>query len=215
MSIDSPGTIILILANVIISIPVFRSRDKYFYNFAEWPYYIVKENKYYQLLTSAFLHADYIHLLFNMFTLFSFGMFLEKFYMVNYGTLTGSLFFIAIYFISLFSGSLLTLIFHHKNPDYVAVGASGAVSGIIFSFITFFPTAQVGVFFIPMPAFIFAAIYIAVSIFGMKKNFGNIGHEAHLGGALGGFVSTLVLIPDALQVFKSHFLLIPFISSFW
>ncbi|MBN1632743.1 MAG: rhomboid family intramembrane serine protease [Ignavibacteria bacterium] len=212
MNIESPATLIIITLNVIISIMVFRSREKYFYTFAEWPYYIVKENKYYQLLTSAFLHADYIHLLFNMFTLFSFGMFLEKFYMVNYGTLTGSIFFIAIYFISLFSGSLLTLIFHYRNPDYVAVGASGAVSGVIFSFITFFPTAQVGVFFIPMPAFIFAAIYITVSIFGMKKNFGNIGHEAHLGGAFGGFISTLILIPDAFSVFKSHFL---FISLLW
>jgi membrane associated rhomboid family serine protease len=212
MSLESPATIILIIANAVISIIVFRNREKYFYIFAEWPYFIVKEKRYYQTLTSAFLHADYIHLLFNMFTLFSFGMFLEKFYMVNYGTITGSLYFLAIYFISLFSGSILTLVFHYNNPDYVAVGASGAVSGVIFSFITFFPTAQVGVFFIPMPAFIFAGIYIAVSVFGMKKNFGNIGHEAHLGGALGGFISTLILIPDALTVFKSHFL---FISLLW
>lgn len=208
MSIESPATIILIIANAVISVFAFRDRDKYFNAFAEWPYFIIKQKRYYQILTSAFLHADYIHLLFNMFTLFSFGMFLEKFYMVNYGTLTGSLYFIAIYFISLLIGSVLTLIFHYNNPDYVAVGASGAVSGVIFSFITFFPTAQVGVFFIPMPAFIFAAIYIAVSIFGMKKNFGNIGHEAHLGSALGGFIATLILIPDALTVFKSHFLII-------
>jgi len=205
MSIESPATIVLIIANIIISIISLKQKDKYFYEFAEWPYRIVKDRKYYQIITSAFLHADFIHLFLNMFVLFSFGTFLEKFFMHIYGDLAGSLYFIFIYFTSLLFGSFLTLIFHYKDPGYVAVGASGAVSGIVFSFIIFQPLAKIYVFFFPMPAFIFAVLYVTFSIIGMRKNLGNIGHEAHLGGAVAGFISTLIIVPDAIPVFKSHF----------
>jgi len=140
-----------------------------------------------------------------MFALYSFGTILEKFFISNFGQITGSLDFFLIYFISLLSGSLLTVIFHFNNPDYVAVGASGAVSGIVFSFILFFPTSTVGVFFIPMPAFVFAFLYVAVSVYGMKSKFGNIGHEAHLGGAIGGVISTFLLIEGSFRFFLTHF----------
>ena len=95
--------------------------------------------------------------------------------------------------------------FNYKNPNYIAVGASGAISGIIFSYVLFFPFSKLLVFFIPMPAFLFAFIYVGVSIYGVKNKFGNIGHEAHLGGALGGVLATFILIDGAFKFFLSHF----------
>ena len=146
-----------------------------------------------------------MHLLINMFTLFSFGPVLEGMFAANFGQTLGSLYFFLIYFISLLSGSLLTLVFNYKNPDYVAVGASGAISGIIFSYVLFFPFSKLLVFFIPMPAFLFAFVYVGVSIYGVKNKFGNIGHEAHLGGALGGVIATFILVEGAFRFFLSHF----------
>jgi len=163
------------------------------------------EKRYYQVITSAFLHANFMHLFFNMFALFSFGTYLETIFVNSFGDVMGSVYFFAIYMISLLAGSLLTVAFNYKNPGYVAVGASGAVSGIVFSNVVFFPMDTIGVFFIPMPAFVFAFLYIGASIYGMKSKFGNIGHEAHLGGALGGMIATLILIDGAMKIFMSHF----------
>ena len=146
-----------------------------------------------------------MHLFFNMFALFTFGSFLERFFIENFGSFEGSLYFFLIYFISLLSGSILTVIFHYNNPLYVAVGASGAVSGIVFSYIIFFPTSMLYVFFIPMPAYLFAFLWIGFSVYGMKSKLGNIGHEAHLGGAIGGFISTLILVDGAMRILLSHF----------
>jgi membrane associated rhomboid family serine protease len=202
---DVPVTITLLFANTAIFIWARFIKEEYFYRFAEWPYEIVYEKKIYQALTSAFLHADWMHLLFNMFTLFSFGTVLERLFVTNFGQTAGSVYFLSIYLISLLSGSALTIIMNYKKPDYVAVGASGAVSGIVFSYILFFPMSTVGVFFIPMPAFVFAFLYVGVSAYGMKSKFGNIGHEAHLGGALGGVISTFLLIENSVRFFLNHF----------
>lgn len=202
---DAPVTATLLFANVAISLWAFYGNPVYMEKFSEWPYQIVHERKYYQIITSAFLHANFMHLLFNMFALYTFGSYLEIFFIKNFGSLEGSLDFFLIYFISLIFGSVLTVIFHYDNPNYVAVGASGAVSGIVFSYIIFFPKDMLYVFFIPMPAYLFAILWIAFSIYGMKSKLGNIGHEAHLGGAIGGVVSTLILINGAWKVLLSHF----------
>ena len=202
---DAPVTYTLLFANIAIYIWIRYMKPDYFEKFAEWPYEIVNHHKYYQVITSAFLHADLMHIAFNMFTLFSFGPVLEGMFVMNFGQVLGSLYFFLIYFISLLSGALLTLVFNYKNPNYVAVGASGAISGIIFSYVLFFPFSKLLVFFIPMPAFLFAFIYVGVSIYGVKNKFGNIGHEAHLGGALGGVLATFILIDGAFKFFLSHF----------
>jgi membrane associated rhomboid family serine protease len=202
---ESPVTITLIFANVAISLWAFYSNPIYFEKFSEWPYQIVHEKKYYQIITSAFLHANFMHLFFNMFALYTFGTFLERFFIENAGAFDGSLYFFLIYFISLIFGSILTVGFHYKDPNYVAVGASGAVSGIVFSYIIFFPKSMLYVFFFPMPAYLFAFLWIAFSIYGMRSKLGNIGHEAHLGGAMGGVIATLILIDGAMRVLISHF----------
>jgi membrane associated rhomboid family serine protease len=205
----SPVTLIIIFVTVIVSIIDINSRKKgnynIFYNFAEWPFKIVEERKIYQVFTSGFLHADYLHLFFNMFTLYSFGTVLESLFIKRAGSVQGSIDFLLVYFISMLIGSVITVISNYKDEGYVAVGASGAVSGIIFSYILFFPMSMVGMFFVPMPAWLFAFVYIGVSIYGMKQKLGNIGHEAHLGGALGGVLATLFLIQGAFQILIGHF----------
>ena len=202
-----PATLILIVANILIYYTSSRNKEYYFRHFAEWPYSIIYEKKIYQIVTSSFLHADLFHLIFNLITLFSFGSFLEEYFIKSDGLVEGSLYFIVVYFSSMLLGSIFTLAVHFKNPEYVAVGASGAISGVLFSFILFFPKAPINIFLIPfpVPAYLFAAIYIAVSIYGVKRNFGNIGHEAHLGGAIGGVISTIILYPYSLNNFLGHF----------
>lgn len=201
----SPVTLTLLFANIAIYLATHYGDPIYMLKFSEWPYQIVNEKKYYQLFTSAFLHANFMHLLFNMFALFTFGIFLESFFIENFGSIFGSLYFFLIYFISLIAGSVLTVVFHYKDPEYVAVGASGAVSGIVFSYIIFFPQSMLYVFFIPMPAYLFAVLWIAFSVYGMKSRLGNIGHEAHLGGAIGGFLATLFLVDGSTRILLSHF----------
>ncbi len=202
-----PATLVLLIANVVIYFLCFKDREYYFRHFAEWPYSILHEKKYYQIVTSAFLHADLFHLLFNMITLFSFGSYLEKYFILTKGLLPGSLYFVAIYFSSMLLGSIFTVIPHFKNPGYVAVGSSGAISGILFSFIMFFPKTPINIIFIPIPvpAYLFAIFYIAISIYGVKRSLGNIGHEAHLGGALAGIIMTILIFPDVIGKFLGQF----------
>ncbi|HLT24716.1 MAG TPA: rhomboid family intramembrane serine protease [Ignavibacteria bacterium] len=202
---DAPVTITLCFANVTISLWAMYSNPVYFERFAEWPYQVVHKHRYYQMVTSAFLHANFMHLFFNMFALFTFGFSLEAFFIELYGGLEGSLYFFLIYVISLLVGSVLPVLIHRNDPTYVAVGASGAVSGIVFSYIIFDPTSTIYVLFLPMPAYLFAILWIGFSIYGMKTRLGNIGHEAHLGGAFGGVIATFLLIQGSFQLFLSYF----------
>ncbi|MBM4157303.1 MAG: rhomboid family intramembrane serine protease [Ignavibacteria bacterium] len=204
MIFEAPLTLTLILTNIIAFI-VMRYNPEIFNRFAESPYDIVHNKRYYQIVTSAFLHVDWMHLLFNMFTLFSFGTYLEIMFARSTGMLAGTVDYGLIYLISLLCGSVLTVILNYKNPSYLAVGASGAVSGIVFSYVLFNPFAMIMVFFVPMPAFVFAFLYVGISIYGMKTKMGNIGHEAHLGGAVGGVIATLILIKGAFDVLIGHF----------
>jgi membrane associated rhomboid family serine protease len=113
----------------------------------------------------------------------------------------GSLNFIIVYLVSLILGNLLSLYFHQDEFHYSAVGASGAVTGILYAAILLRPSMELYMFFIPIPipAYIFGIGYLMYSIYGMKKRIGNIGHDAHFGGAIGGFVVTLILMPSLFQ----------------
>ncbi|HEX2787327.1 MAG TPA: rhomboid family intramembrane serine protease [Ignavibacteria bacterium] len=202
---DSPVTITLIFANAAISMWAFYSNPIYYEKLAERPYEIVYEKKFYQMFTSAFLHADYFHLFFNMYALYIFGTILEPFWNEEFGFATGSLIFAAVYFISLLFSSLLTVLLHYKDRNYAAVGASGAVEGIVFAFVVYAPFSTLAFFFIPMPAWLFALLYLGFTIYGVRTRLGNIGHAAHLGGAIAGFFFTLFCIPGAMDYFLSNF----------
>lgn len=143
-----------------------------------------------RMLTSGFLHVDWMHLILNMYVLYMFGGFITS--------RLGVFSFLIIYFGSLLAGSMYSLSYHKDEPYYSAVGASGAVSGIVYSTILIYPGMNLYLFFIPVPipGYVFAIGYLLYSIYGMKKQLGNIGHAAHLGGAIGGFALTLLLRPS-------------------
>ena len=177
----------IILANVLISMKGFNEYsflDKFKFQVSR-----VLGGEKIRLVTSGFLHVDWMHLGFNMYALYLFGNIVA----VQLGVLN----FLIIYFGSLLAGSLYSLYYHKKEPYYSAVGASGAVSGIVYACILIYPEMELFLFFIPIaiPGYIFGVGYLLYSIYGMKKQSGTIGHAAHLGGAMGGYALTLLLNP--------------------
>jgi membrane associated rhomboid family serine protease len=144
------------------------------------------------MFTSGFLHVDTAHLIFNMLTLYFFA----DVVIAGFGPIK----FIGIYVISLIAGSLLALFFHKDEDFYSAVGASGAVTGILYAAILLNPNMSLFLMFIPIPipAYIVGIGYLLYSIYGMKNRVGNIGHTAHFGGAVGGYFATLFLMPDLI-----------------
>ena len=182
------ATIIIIAANVIISMKGFNDFsffEKYKFNIAG-----IRRGEQIRMFSSAFLHADFSHLLFNMLTLYFFAPVVIMSVGVTY--------FVIIYVASLLLGNLLSFYFHKDEYHYSAIGASGAVMGVLYSAILFFPDMGLYLFFIPIPipAWLFGMAYLLYSIYGMKKRLGNIGHDAHIGGAIGGYVLTLVFAPS-------------------
>lgn len=144
-----------------------------------------------RMISSGFLHVDMGHLFFNMVTLWFFAP-LVLAYLGNWT-------FVLIYLGSLIFGNLLTYVFNKNNYSYRAVGASGAVTGILYSAILLQPDMMLGLFFvIPIPAYLFGILYLLYSIYGMKSKNDNIGHSAHFGGAVGGYVITLIEQPQLL-----------------
>jgi membrane associated rhomboid family serine protease len=163
---------------------------------------VLHHREYYRLVTSGFLHADWSHLLFNMISFYSFSDSLEGY--------LGPVKFLIIYFASLLGGDMLALFIHKNHSYYRAVGASGAVCGVIFAAIALFPGIEIGFFFIPMPVpgWIFGIGYALYTIYGIKSSMGNIGHEAHLGGAIIGLLTAVILKPEVLQTNLNTILLI-------
>ena len=190
-------TIIIIAANVFISFKGFK--DPYFFEKYKFNTGAVRRGEKIRLLSSGFLHVDTAHLFLNMLTLYFFAN-------VVISTV-GSLGFLLIYFVSLLVGNLLSYYFHRNDSNYNAVGASGAVSGIIYAGILLYPNMSLYMFFIPIPipAYVFGIGYLFYSIYGMKRQLGNIGHDAHFGGAVGGYLLTLILAP---WIFQEHLLMV-------
>ena len=189
-------TLLIIAANVVISLKGFKDYSffhQYKFNIAE-----LKNNNYKILLTSGFLHVDSTHLLVNMLTLYFFA----NTVILNLGVFA----FVAIYIGSLLLGNYLSYFFHKNDYGYSAVGASGAVVGVLYSAILLQPDMMLGLFFIiPMPAYVFGIGYLLYSIYAMKNQNDRIGHDAHFGGAMGGFFITLALQP---QLFSQNLLMV-------
>jgi membrane associated rhomboid family serine protease len=188
----------IIIANVLISMKGFNEAaflEKYKFQVGK----IIAGEKI-RIFSSGFLHADWTHLLFNMYALYLFGGIVS-------GTL-GNINFLVIFFGSLLLSNMYSLFYHKSESYYSAVGASGAVSGILYSAILLYPNKEYSFIFFPfidIPAYILGVGYLLYSIYGMKKQLGNIGHSAHLGGAIGGFAITLLLYP---RLITEHFLVI-------
>ncbi|MFK7812616.1 MAG: rhomboid family intramembrane serine protease [Maribacter sp.] len=180
-------TLAIIAVNALVSFKGFS--DTSFFDRYKFEVRGINKGQKDRMLTSGFLHVDITHLLFNMLTLYFFAdVVIQGF---------GPVKFLIIYFISLIAGSLLALFFHKDEPFYSAVGASGAVTGILYSAILLRPGMELLLYFaIPIPAYVLGIGYLLYSIYGMKKRLGNIGHTAHFGGAIGGFAATLLFDPN-------------------
>ena len=165
------------------------------------PYSIAKGGKYYTFLTSGLIHADWMHLLFNMFTFFFFAFKLEM--------MIGHWQFALLYFVSLVLSDLPTVFKHKDDFRYSSLGASGAISGVLFSYILFQPLSIIGVMFIPMPAIVFGVLYLFYCMYMSKNSRDHINHDAHFFGALTGLILTVLLVPGVI----SHF--ITQLTSIW
>ena len=178
--------IAIIISTIIISYKGFN--DVSFFRKYEFHIGSIRSGEQIRMLTSGFLHADIGHLFFNMFTLYMFAPVVIDYF--------GDTSFLLIYTGSLVFGSLLTLLIHKNEYGYRAIGASGAVTGIIYSAILIQPDMMLGLFYIiPIPAYLFGIGYLLYSIYGMKAKNDNIGHTAHFGGAIGGYLITLIKEP--------------------
>ncbi|WP_413512441.1 rhomboid family intramembrane serine protease [Myroides odoratus] len=167
----------------------------------------IRKGEIHRLITSGFLHVDWMHFAFNMFTLYMFAGIVVA--------ISGSFYFILIYLLSIVIGNVLTYQLYSKQQQYYAVGASGGVTGIVYASILLYPDLKLYLFFIPIgiKGYIFAIGYLLYSLYGMRKNLGNIGHAAHFGGAIGGLVLTLIRYPQLFeqQLFLIGLLLIPIV----
>ncbi|WP_234110524.1 rhomboid family intramembrane serine protease [Chryseobacterium sp. R2A-55] len=194
--------LIIIAATAIISYFGFNNPqlfDKYKFNVGA----ILNRKEYIRLISAGFLHADLMHLLFNMMTLYFFGPIVVQVF--------GEMGFLAVYFGSIFLGNLFSLYLYKNQSWYSAIGASGGVSGILFASIAMIPDLGIYFFFIPIPipGFIFGFLYFAYSVYSMlnPRESDNIGHAAHLGGAFFGLVYAVALQP-ARAIENSLFLVI-------
>lgn len=185
------ATIAIIAANVLVSLRGFN--EPAFFDRYKFSIGAIRAGQRERMFTSGFIHVDLAHLFINMFTLYFFADVVIRWF--------GAPKFIIIYLISLIAGSLLALFFHRNEPYYSAVGASGAVTGILYAAILLQPSMKLFIMFIPIPipAYILGIAYMLYSIYGMKKRLGNIGHTAHFGGAVGGYFVTLLFKPELIQ----------------
>ena len=195
--------ILLIIINIYFSYRGFNNIN--FFNKYKFNPTFIKKGEAIRYVSSGFLHVDTTHLIVNMFTFYFFAD--SVIYRV------GEVSFLIIYFASLVFGNVLTYRLNRNNLNYNAVGASGAVMGIVYASILLNPSMTLFLFIIPMPGYLFGIGYLFYSIYSMKQRNDNIGHEAHLGGAIAGFFTTILISPSVLfnNMFTVAVLLIPIV----
>ncbi|GLQ96266.1 rhomboid family intramembrane serine protease [Dyella mobilis] len=190
-------TLLLILAaTCIVSFMAFSNR-RLIDDLILWPPAIERKKEYYRLVTYGLIHADGMHLLFNMMTLYFFGRLMESFYSEVWGAFGFGLFYLGGLIVSI----LPTYLKNRHNNSYRSLGASGAVSAVLFAYIMLMPWARILVWFVPMPAIIYAVLYVGYSIYMDQQGRGNINHSAHLWGAAYGVVCTVLADPGVLPHF--------------
>lgn len=193
-------TYIIIGITVLLSFKCFKDVSL-FNKLAFIPYRIIKNNEWYRLVSHGFIHADTTHLLVNMFTFWSFGTYMESLFKhLGFGEIG----YLALYLGGMIVASLYDLFKRYKDPYYVSIGASGAVSAVLFASILFNPWGKILLFaIIPIPGIIFGVVYLAYCQYMAKKAGDNINHNAHFYGAVYGFIFPILLDPSLLQTFLS------------
>jgi membrane associated rhomboid family serine protease len=200
----APGALVILVLTIVISLIGLSNRallDRMVFR----PYYLVRRQEWDRLITSGFVHIDGMHLLFNMLSFFFFAFTLEQ-------RAIGTVRFLALYIIGLVLSELDTWLKHRNNPQYASIGASGAVLAVMFAYIIYFPTSKLSLLIlpIPVPAPIFAVLYLAYSWWQARQNGGRINHDAHFGGAIVGILFVLITDPGAVGRFLE---VLPYIFS--
>lgn len=186
-------TTVIILITVVVSIMAWQNKlllGRLTFD----PISITRHKQFDRFLTSGFVHADGMHLLFNMITLYFFGRVMERFF-INH---LGSLGFVGFYALAIIASSVPDYIRYKNNPRFSSLGASGGVSAVLFSFILLAPWQTIYLFFIPIPAIIFAIGYVAYSVWADRRGTGRINHLAHLSGAAFGIIATIAINPTII-----------------
>lgn len=200
-------TIIIVIITVLFSVAAFRFKDL-LYRFDLSPYHLVQKKQYYRIFTHAFLHADYVHLGINMLVLYSFGTGVEQIFgsLEDQGIIfSGPFFYILLYLLSIALSSLTTIMRYKNEEKYSAVGASGAVSAVIFTYIFFAPLQKIYFYMIlPIPGIVFGVLYLIYSSYMGRRNKDNINHAAHFWGAVVGFIFPILLEPGLIKVFLEN-----------
>ena len=180
----------IIISNVLLSFLGFK--NQLFFNKYQFQIGKIKAGEQIRMWSSGFLHVDFNHLFVNMLSFYFFAG-----YVVNS---LGEMKFLALYLTSLYFGNYLSYRYHNKQDNYTAVGASGAVSGVVFSAILLYPDMKMMLLFfpIPLPGYLMAALYMVYTIYGMRKQKDNIGHTAHFGGAIAGLLATIAFVPSVI-----------------
>lgn len=186
-------TAIIIILTAFVSIRAFKN-DELMGKIIFFPP-AVNQGEWYRLFSYGVVHADYTHLIFNMFTLYIFGMDIELVMKTALGQTFGSICFILLYLSALFVSIFPTYLKQKENRSYYGLGASGAVSAIVFAYVLINPMNFMGIMFIPimLPAFLFGAIFILISLSLDKKQVGGINHSAHITGGIYGIIFMIVI----------------------
>ena len=198
---ESIVTYVLIGVTVLVSWQAFNNRAL-MERLILWPPAIKRYRQYDRLLTHGFIHADTTHLLFNMITLFFFGRAIEPAFVERIGMVGYAAFYLSAIVIAI----MPTYLRHANDSHYRSLGASGAVSAVLFSFVLFAPWSLIFVFFIPVPAIVYAVLYIGYSIWMDRRGTDNVNHSAHLWGAVYGMLFTVMMEPRVATTFIARLL---------
>lgn len=186
-------TLIITAITVLISWRAF-SDPQLFHQLSHRPYIEERSREYHRWLTAGFVHANWPHLIINMFVFYQFGEIVEAYFLQLFGEIMGRINFLLLYIVTIVAANAPTFFKHRNNPTFASVGASGAVSGIVFAFILFDPWAMLGLFFIiPCPAILAGVLFLAYSQYASRNMGDRIDHVAHYYGALFGFFFTVAL----------------------
>ena len=202
-------TLVIVIITVLCSVAAFRYKEL-LYRFDLSPYHIVHKREYYRIFTHAFLHTDYMHLGINMLVLYSFGTGVEQVFKQNLeaGSLifSGPFFYILLYVSATLFSAISTIARYRNDERYSAIGASGAVSAVVFTYIFFAPLQKIYFYMVlPIPGIVFGVLYLVYSSYMSRRNKDNINHEAHFWGAVVGFIFPVLLEPRLFGVFIANF----------
>lgn len=193
----APATYALIVVNIAISLYAFFGDRNFINQFAFQVRAVAEQKQHYRVVTSSFLHANGLHLLLNMLTIWFFGPPVED--------ILGTLGFLVVYFGAILVSGMVSMRVNRNNPTYSSVGASDAASGLVLSFCCFYPFQPIYILFIPfgIPALLYGALFIFISARLMERSDRVIAHEGHLGGAIAGAALTVLMKPEVVTQFFS------------